>query len=207
MRRIWVWIALSLLVGFGFCESDAAEPTRNPSDYFVEQWMIGTVGGLLTGPVMEHLTLSIYCGPEEENPTPEKAICQGLGTLFFRTVFYVVGIPIGVSAGVILDGWVHGLNGSISATVIMSIFGSTSWMLWALVLNLGADYIGQQPQFESLKPWVDPFKTLVTIFWPTVMTSLMATLTYESSATAKPASSAENRPQLGWTVSVLHFRF
>jgi hypothetical protein len=208
MERFFLSLSLLLGVLWGYCPLTALaqEVARTPSDYFVEQWLAGTVGGLITGPAMERLTIFIYCGPEEENPSTEKALCQGFGTIVFRTIFYVVGIPLGVSTAVILDGWVHGINGSIGATISMSITGAISWVLWATVLNWGIDQLAERPGYEFLIPWVEPVKTLITIFWPTMMTSLMATLAFESGATFKKQKTAESL-QLHWTMPVFSIRF
>ena len=184
MIRPMVSLVTTVLIILGLCSVSgmAAETPLSPSDYFLEQWLVGTIGGFITGPVMERVAVLAYCGPEEEKPSEEKVICQGYGTLLFRVIFYTIGIPIGVSTGIILDGWMRKIDGNAGAAITMSIAGGASWMVWAFVLNIGTDYLVQQPGLEYLKPWAEPFKALVTVFWPTIMTSFMATLAYQSGA-------------------------
>jgi hypothetical protein len=195
---------LSAIVALTAMPSAAQERERTPSDYFVEQWLMGTLGGFITGPIMERVAILIYCGPEDERPSEEKVICQGFGTLIFRTIFYVVGIPVGVSAGVLLDGWIHGIAGNVWAAITVSALNSVSWMTWAFVLNQGADYLAQQPGLEPLQPWVEPFKALVTVFWPTMMTSFMTTAAYHIGAKFKDeraaATARASRWSLRWSV-------
>ncbi|MBI3460008.1 hypothetical protein HY009_03660 [Candidatus Acetothermia bacterium] len=212
MIRSMISFVTTVLIVMGLCSASsfAAGAPLSPNDYFLEQWLVGTIGGFITGPVMERVAVLAYCGPEEERPSEEKVICQGYGTLLFRIIFYTIGIPIGVSSGIILDGWVHKIDGNVGAAITMSIAGGASWMVWAFVLNIGTDYLVQQPGFEDLKPWAEPFKALVTVFWPTIMTSFMATLAYQSGAKfqdEKAPKRQDPRPPSDWFLPIVRFSF
>jgi hypothetical protein len=193
---------VATLCGFGGSTAYSKEANR-PSDYFMEQWLAGTVGGLMTGPAMERLTIYLYCGPEEENPSPEKALCQGVGTIYFRYAFYMIGIPIGVSTAVLLDGLVHDIDGSIGATINMSLAGALSGVLVSLLLERMAELFFEKTGLESLRPWILPVNTLITVFWPPMLSSLMATLAFQSGARMKP----REKLQLNWTVPLFQVRF
>ncbi len=196
---------VTAICGF-FALPAQADEARQPSDYFMEQWLAGTVGGLLTGPAMERLTVFLYCGPEEENPSPEKALCQGVGTIFFRYAFYVVGIPVGVSTAILLDGLVHGINGSIGATINMSLAGALSGVLVALLLDRMAELFIERTGFDFLLPWIQPINTLITVFWPPMLSSLMATLAFESGAKFKDEKLSA-KMHWNWTAPVFQIRF
>jgi hypothetical protein len=59
-----------------------------PSEFFMEEFTFGLLGGFLGGPTVELVYVTTFC---REAPNPE--LCQGLGFAAMQVVIYTITLP------------------------------------------------------------------------------------------------------------------
>jgi hypothetical protein len=70
-----------------------------PSDFFMEEFTFGLLGGFLGGPTVELVYVTTLC-----REAPNSELCQGLGFAAMQVVVYTITLPLGASAGIIAAG-------------------------------------------------------------------------------------------------------
>jgi hypothetical protein len=76
-------------VGLGVCwGAGEVWGQARPSEFFMEEFTFGLLGGFLGGPTVELVYVTTFC---REAPNPE--LCQGLGFAAMQVVIYTITLP------------------------------------------------------------------------------------------------------------------
>ncbi|MCS7197592.1 MAG: hypothetical protein NZ930_02750 [Candidatus Bipolaricaulota bacterium] len=97
------WLIGVLCIGLVALWSPAYGQPKS-SDFFMEQFVFGLLGGFLGGPTVELMYVTTLC---REAPDPN--LCHGLGFAAMQIVVYTLTLPLGASVGIIADGFWRGV--------------------------------------------------------------------------------------------------
>ncbi len=158
-----------------------------PSDFFMEEFTFGLLGGLVGGPTLELVYVSTLCR-EASNP----ALCQELGIAAMQVVVYLITLPAGVSAGVIIAGSWRGVENTLTGYMLTYAYATvgslTGWLNAAgiiqaldfLMLTLGWD----------LSEYISDIYTFTRVALPILYASFLGTIGFNTNARMRQASSS-----------------
>jgi len=199
-----------MVLCIGFCLLSAPEvraQSQQPSDFFMEEFTFGLLGGLVGGPTVELIYVSTLCREVSAQDTELQELCQGLGFLVMQIVVYGITLPIGTSFGIIVAGSLRGIVSTPPDwifTYIFAVTGSlTGWLSAAgilkvmdfLMLNLGWD----------LSEYVESIYTFTRVALPILYASFLGTM--EFNIRIQPQSVAPQRAASSWRVPLFTWRF
>ncbi|MBI3460446.1 hypothetical protein HY009_05910 [Candidatus Acetothermia bacterium] len=185
MRGAYLWIGLAVvaLVVSGLGISAKAEP--KPSDYWSQEFFfaeLGAVGGGIMGFVVCAASgSSDNCKYMYSLLTGESDVCGG-GLCNSFLVGISLGRALGASTGVVLTGWILGVEGNILAAYLAT-------GLW------------------FISPGLLPFLPVEwrEIFWAPLVPAIVATISYNIGAKMK---SDKSKPVgLSWHLPLVALRF
>jgi hypothetical protein len=158
-----------------------------PSDFFMEEFTFGLLGGLVGGPTLELVYVSTLCR-EASNP----ALCQELGIAAMQVVVYLITLPAGVSAGVIIAGSWRGVENTLTGYMLTYAYATvgslTGWLNAAgiiqaldfLMLTLGWD----------LSEYISDIYTFTRVALPILYASFLGTIGFNTNARMRQESSS-----------------
>ncbi len=196
MKRLLIaaYIGLGILWSWG-----EALGQPQPSDFFMEQFVFGLLGGFVGGPTVELIYVTTLC---REAPNPE--LCHGLGFAAMQIAVYTITLPAGASAGIILAGAWRGIRSDLLdwlSTYVFAMVGS--WTGW---LNAVGIVKVSELLMENLG-WdlnVTAIYTVTRVSLPILYAALFGTVGFNSVAqpSLKPSMSA-----LTWRLPLFTVRF
>nr|BAL58605.1 hypothetical protein HGMM_OP2C155 [Candidatus Acetothermum autotrophicum] len=173
-----------------------------PGDFFMEEFTFGLLGGLVGGPTLELLYVSTLC---REAPNP--ALCQELGIAAMQLAVYLITLPAGVSAGVIIAGSWRGVENTLTGYLLTYTFATvgslTGWLNAAgiiqvmdfLMLTLGWD----------LSDYISDIYTFTRVALPILYASFLGTVGFNTNARMRQASALMAAPS--WKLPLFTVRF
>ncbi len=185
----------------------ASAQSQQPSEFFMEEFTFGLLGGLVGGPTLELIYVSTLCREVSAQDTKVQELCQGLGFLVMQVVVYGITLPLGTSAGIIIAGSWRGIVSTPPDwifTYIFAMMGSlTGWLnavgilkvMDFFMLNLGWD----------LSKHVESIYVFTRVTLPILYASLLGTLEFniriQSQSVAHPVAASS------WMVPLFTWRF
>lgn len=112
------------------------EPTQSPQSFFLEEFLGGTLGALITGPVLTYLLVNSACSG---STNPE--LCRGVANVQIRPLVFAIAIPPGAILGIWAMGRIDGVEGNVTATAMGSLAGGLGGLLEAFFVYYGIDWL------------------------------------------------------------------
>lgn len=199
-------LGIVLCVGFYLAWAPSAQ-SQQPSEFFMEEFTFGLLGGLGGGPTLELIYVSTLCREVSEQDAELQELCQGLGLLVVQIVVYGITLPVGTSVGIIIAGSWRGIVSTPPDWLFTYIFATvgslTGWLNAAgilqiidfLMLNLGWD----------LSEYVESIYTFTRVALPILYAAFLGTLEFNIRIQARSLA-----PQLAaptWRVPLFTWRF
>lgn len=170
---------------------------NQPSDFFMEEFTFGLLGGLVGGPTLELIYVSTLC---REAPNP--ALCQELGIATMQLVVYLITLPAGVSAGVIIAGWWRGVENSLMGYLLTYTFAAvgsvTGWLNAAGIIQV-MDFLMVTLGWD-LSDYVADIYTFTRVALPILYASFLGTVGFNTNARMHQTSS-------DWKIPLFAVRF
>lgn len=135
MKRLLITACVGLAILWG---SGEALGQPKPSDFFMEQFVFGLLGGFVGGPIVELIYVTTFC---REAPSPElSAFCQDLGLAAMQITVYTLTLPVGASAGIIADGFWRGFSSDPLDWFFIYIYATvgscTGWLNAVVIVKI-----------------------------------------------------------------------
>lgn len=181
--------------------------SQQPSDFFMEEFTFGLLGGLMGGPTVELIYVSTLCREVSAQDTELQELCQGLGFVVMQVVVYGITLPLGTSFGIIIAGSLRGIVSTPPDWIFTYIFAMAgSWTGWLnaagilkvmdfLMLNLGWD----------LSEYVESIYTFTRVALPILYAAFLGTM--EFNIRIQPQSVVPQVEAASWRVSLFTWRF
>lgn len=205
------WLVGMVLGGVVVWAPIVSAQSQHPSEFFMEEFTFGLLGGLVGGPTVELVYVSTLCrevsAQDEEMQKRLQELCQGLGFLVMQIVVYGVTLPLGTSFGIILAGSLRGIASTPADWIFTYIFAMMgSWTGWLnaagilkvmdfLMLNLGWDLSG----------YVESIYTFTRVALPILYAAFLGTM--EFNIRIQPQSFVPQRAAASWRVPLFLWRF
>jgi hypothetical protein len=195
---------MGMCIGFVLLGASEIQAQSNPSDFFIEEFTFGLLGGLVGGPTLELIYVSTLC-----HGAPDLELCQDLGIVTMQIVVYTVTLPLGASAGIIIAGSWRGVESSLFGwflTYTFATLGSlTGWLNAAgivevmdfLMLNLGWD----------LSKDISDIYTFTRLTLPILYASFLGTVGFNANAAMRQSPSFFSPAELSWSLPIFSLRF
>lgn len=181
--------------------------SQQPSDFFMEEFTFGLLGGLMGGPTVELIYVSTLCREVSAQDTELQELCQGLGFVVMQVIVYGITLPLGTSFGIIIAGSLRGIVSTPPDWIFTYIFAMAgSWTGWLnaagilkvmdfLMLNLGWD----------LSEYVESIYTFTRVALPILYAAFLGTM--EFNIRIQPQSVVPQVEAASWRVSLFTWRF
>ena len=171
-------VVLCVVFSLLWAPAVSAQP-QHPSEFFMEEFTFGLLGGLVGGPTVELIYVSTLC---REVSTPElQELCQGLGFMVMQLAVYGITLPFGTSFGIIVAGSWRGIVSTPPDWVFTYIFamaGSlTGWLNAAGVLQV-MDFLITKFGWELSKKDKDIIYTITRVVLPILYASFLGTMEF-----------------------------
>jgi hypothetical protein len=151
-----------------------------PSEFFMEEFTFGLLGGFLGGPTVELVYVTTFC---REAPNPE--LCQGLGFAAMQVVIYTITLPAGASFGIIAAAWWRGLTsdpGDWIFTYFFTMAGSwTGWLNAAGIVKV-SEFLMENFGWD-LRDEIKDIYTVTRVFLPILYAAFFGTVAFNSLVT------------------------
>jgi hypothetical protein len=157
-----------------------------PSEFFMEEFTFGLLGGFLGGPTVELVYVTTFC---REAPNPE--LCQGLGFAAMQVVIYTITLPLGASAGIIAAGiWRGVLDTPLDCilthycifTYLFAMVGSwTGWLNAAGIVKV-SEFLMENFGWD-LRDEIKDIYTVTRVFLPILYAAFFGTVAFNSLVT------------------------
>lgn len=197
-------IVLVVCVGLWGIRVPAAWAQSTPSEFFMEEFTFGLLGGLVGGPTLELIYVSTLC---REAPNP--ALCQELGIVAMQLVVYTITLPAGASAGIIIAGSWRGVENSLMGYLLTYTFATvgslTGWLNAAgiiqvmdfLMLTLGWD----------LSDYISDIYTFTRVALPILYASFLGTVGFNTNARLRQSPAPLASSALSWRLPLFTVHF
>jgi hypothetical protein len=174
-------------VGLGVCwGAGEVWGQARPSEFFMEEFTFGLLGGFLGGPTVELVYVTTFC---REAPNPE--LCQGLGFAAMQVVIYTITLPLGASAGIIAAGIWRGvldtpldciLTNYCIFTYLFAMVGSwTGWLNAAGIVKV-SEFLMENFGWD-LRDEIKDIYTVTRVFLPILYAAFFGTVAFNSLVT------------------------
>lgn len=185
----------------------SAQPQR-PSEFFIEEFTFGLLGGLVGGPTVELLYVGTLCREVSTEDKELQELCQGLGFMVMQIAVYGITLPIGTSFGIIVAGSLRGIVSTPPDWIFTYIFamaGSlTGWLNAAGVLQV-MDFLIAELGWNLSKKDKDIIYTVTRIVLPILYASFLGTM--EFNIRIQPQSLVPQLAASSWRVPLFMWRF
>jgi len=202
MRIAIISLLLLLLPGalLQAAPAPSSAPPASPQAFFLDEFLGGTVGALLTGPAATSLYVSFTC-----RDAADPDICRELFNTLIRPLIFAVGVPIGATLGIWTLGLINGVEGNLVGATIGSVLGGWGGILEASVVFYGINGFFNQaaeslahsdaPEYlkrslpaliELLRPSEKTIKELAFAILPTMTAAAFGTMGFNSGARLRP---------------------
>lgn len=192
-----------LCVGLGILwSSGVVWGQPQPSDFFMEEFTFGLLGGFIGGPTIELIYVTTLCR-EALDPELSK-LCHGLGFAAMQVAVYTITLPVGASAGIIFAGAWRGIKSDLLdwlSTYVFAMVGSwTGWLNAVGIVKIS------ELLMENLG-WslnVTAIYTMTRVSLPILYAALFGTVGFNSVAqpSLRPSMSART-----WRLPLFTIRF
>ncbi len=195
-------LLIAACIGLGILwSSGEAVGQPQPSDFFIEQFVFGLLGGFVGGPTIELIYVTTLCREASDPKLSE--LCHGLGFAVMQVAVYTLTLPLGASAGIIVDGFWRGVTSDPLDwffTYVYAMVGSWSGWLHAAgivkVSELLVEHFGWNLNITNIY-------TITRVSLPILYAALSGTLGFNW--VARPSGSHMSRP--AWRLSLFSVRF
>ncbi|MCX8102952.1 MAG: hypothetical protein N3E42_00705 [Candidatus Bipolaricaulota bacterium] len=202
MRALTVLVVCAGL--WGVCVPTAWAQPRS-SDFFMEEFTFGLLGGFIGGPTLELIYVTTLC---REAPNPD--LCQGFGFAAMQVVIYTVTLPAGASAGIILAGLWRGIPSDPLDWVLTYLFATagslTGWLNAAGVIKV-SEFLMETFGWDLSASLADIY-TITRVFLPILYAAFFGTLQFNlltQPAPAPPAAALSS--PAAWEFPIFTMRF
>ncbi len=170
------------------------------SDFFIEQFVFGLLGGFIGGPTVELIYVTTLC---REAPNPE--LCHGLGLAAMQIVVYTLTLPLGASVGIIADGFWRGVASDPLDWFFIYIYATVgSWIGW---LNAVGIVKVSELLMENFD-WnldITTIYTITRVSLPILYAAFLGTLGFNWAA--QPTSGPSTMSVPAWQLPLFSVRF
>jgi hypothetical protein len=195
--------AIVLGLTFGIIRPATAqnEPTPLPQSFFVDELVGGTLGAVLTGPLLTWLLVNSSCSGST-NP----GLCRGVANVQIRPLVFAIAIPPGAILGIWAMGTIDGVEGNLTYAAIGSFLGGLGGLLEAFFVYYGIDWLfspeaqdyiasSDAPEYlkfflprliEFLRPVEGTIKEIAMAALPTITAALFGTIGFNINARLRP---------------------
>ncbi len=191
---IVVWVGLGILWSSGVV---FGQP--HPSDFFMEEFTFGLLGGFIGGPTIELIYVTTLC---REAPNPQ--LCHGLGFAAMQIGIYTITLPVGASAGIILAGAWRGIGSDLFdwlSTYLFTLVGSwTGWLNAAGIVKV-SEFLMENFGWDLN---ITAIYTITRVSMPILWASLFGTVGFNSVAQPRSGPSV-SAP--AWKLPLFTVRF
>jgi len=170
-----------------------------PSDFFMEEFTFGLLGGFIGGPTVELVYVTTLC---REAPNPE--LCQGLGFAAVQFAIYTITLPLGATIGIIAAGMWRGVTSDPIDWILTYLFAMAgSWVGW-----LNAAGIVKVSEFLmenfgwDLRDQIKDIYTITRVFLPILYAAFFGTVMFNS--VVPPSFQI---PEVAWQAPLFTVRF
>lgn len=198
-------ISLLMLLSLGtLLQAAPASTNQTPQTaqaFFLEEFLGGTLGALLTGPAATTLYVGFTC-----HGAADPDICRGLFNFLTRPLIFAVGVPIGATLGIWTLGLVNGVEGNLVGAAIGSMLGGWGGILEAFVVFNLTNWLFSSQAAESLassdapeylkrglpalikilRPSARTIRELAFAILPTMTAAFFGTMGFNSGARLRP---------------------
>ncbi len=195
---VCVLVAVAVFGGWGVLAQS------QPSDFFMEEFTFGLLGGFLGGPTVELVYVTTLC-----REAPNSELCQGLGFAAMQFVIYTITLPVGTSAGIIAAGvWRGVLRSPIDCilthycifTYLWAMVGSwTGWLNAAGIVKV-SEFLMENFGWDLRDK--TKIYTITRIFLPILYAAFFGTVAFNS--VVPPSLQI---PKQGWQAPLFTVRF
>ncbi len=176
-----------------------------PSDFFMEEFTFGLLGGFLGGPTVELVYVTTFC-----REAPDPGLCQGLGFAAMQFLVYTITLPLGASAGIISAGiWRGVLRSPIDClvthycvvTYLFAMVGSwTGWLNAAGIIKV-SEFLMENFGWD-LRDEIKDIYTVTRVFLPILYAAFFGTVMFNS--VVPPSLQI---PEVAWQAPLFTVRF
>ncbi|MCS6903385.1 MAG: hypothetical protein NZO41_03810 [Candidatus Bipolaricaulota bacterium] len=200
--KSWVCAGLCVLGIIGGSAVSYAQPPGEPSvSYFWEEFTYGLLGGFVGGPVFEWFYVGLLC-----SGNPDPALCEGLGLFALRTTIYLITLPGAASVGIVVAGWLRGLEFSprkVLFTYSFAAVGSLTGFAWAAGIIKTMEFFIEGLGWEFLIPWTEPVFYLTRLSFPIFLAALLGAVGFNTDTDARSPTALP----VSFSVPILEIRF
>ncbi|MCL6643099.1 MAG: hypothetical protein K6T71_07250 [Candidatus Bipolaricaulota bacterium] len=208
MERLNFWkmrVLVSLLVMVAVFGGSSVFAQSQPSDFFMEEFTFGLLGGFIGGPTVELVYVTAFC-----REAPNSELCQGLGLAAVQFAIYTITLPLGASIGIIAAGvWRGVLRSPIDcllthyciSTYLFAMVGSwTGWLNAAGIVKV-SEFLMDNFGWD-LRDEIKDIYTITRVFLPILYAAFFGTVAFNS---VVPPS--VQIPEQGWRLPLFTVRF
>lgn len=197
-------IGVVLCAGFCFAWAPmTSAQSQHPSEFFMEEFTFGLLGGLVGGPTVELVYVSTLCREVSTQDTRLQELCQGLGFLVMQIVVYGITLPLGTSFGIIVASSLRGIGSTPPDWIFTYIFAMVgSWTGW--INAVGISHVIELG-WQLSKKDKDIIYTVTRIVLPILYASFLGTM--EFNIRIQSRNFAPQLAAASWRVPLFAWRF